>query len=414
MSSTPGASSPLLLALAAVRDALDGVDAGDAVRLSGPEVIAALRETAAADRRLSALGLALAGEADARGLAAEAGATSTVALVKTALRMRGRDASRYVRLAVALRQRYPAAAAALTAGAMSVEHAEVIRDCLDTLPSTVPVEQRAEAEERLVADAARFDPGALVRIGQRLHVALDPDGLAALERAERARAAGRELWLTPQVDGSLRLRGRLDAEGAGWLLAALDPLAVPRPSAADGPDPRSAAQRRADALTEVARLAAAADGMPTTGGARPTLVVTVDLDALRARVAGGLLDTGVTLSPAEVRRLACDAGIVPVVLGTDSLPLDVGRASRTVPAGMYRALVARDRGCVFPGCDRPPGWCHAHHVTHWVDGGPTALANLALLCAAHHTLIHRELGWAIAMGIDARPHVTGPSWALAA
>jgi hypothetical protein len=417
MSPTPttdGASSRVVAALGAVHAALESVAADDVTRLTSEQVVQSLGAAASLGRRLQALALTLAGEVDARGLAEGAGATSTVALVRTTLQMRGRDASRYVRLAVALRERYRVAATALAAGAMSVEHAEVIRDCLHGLPSAVAPDQRLEGEHRLVAEAARFDPGALLRIGQRLHLALDPDGLAALERAERRRAAGRELWLTPEADGSLRLRGRLDAEGAGWLLAALGPLAAPRPSAADGADLRSAAQRRADALTDLARLAASVDDMPTNGGVRPTLVVTIDWGALRSKVSAGLLDSDVMLSAGEVRRLACDAQIVPVVLGSAGVPLDVGRSSRTVPTGMHRALVARDRGCVFPGCDRPPGWCHAHHIEHWADGGSTSLANLALLCAAHHGLVHRDLGWTLTMGADARPSVTGPRWALAA
>ncbi|MGE5830173.1 MAG: DUF222 domain-containing protein, partial [Micromonosporaceae bacterium] len=94
------------------------------------------------------------------------------------------------------------------------------------------------------------------------------------------------------------------------------------------------------------------------------------------------------------RRLACDAGIIPVILGSHGEPLDIGRLTRTVPTGLRRALVLRDGGCRFPGCDRPAGWCDAHHLTAWADHGPTRLTNLALLCARHHTLVH-EGRWRI-------------------
>jgi len=104
--------------------------------------------------------------------------------------------------------------------------------------------------------------------------------------------------------------------------------------------------------------------------------------------ATGVLDTGEQLSAAAVRRLACDAQILPYVLGTRSQVLDVGRASRLVTPGIWLALLARDRHCAFPGCRRPPTACDAHHLRHWVDGGPTSLDNLVLLCRTHHTMLH--------------------------
>ncbi|HEY8652662.1 MAG TPA: DUF222 domain-containing protein, partial [Dermatophilaceae bacterium] len=89
------------------------------------------------------------------------------------------------------------------------------------------------------------------------------------------------------------------------------------------------------------------------------------------------------LSPQSVRKLACDANIIPMVLGSQGQPLDVGRTKRLVTPAMLAALWARDRGCTFPGCGRPPQWADAHHVKHWIDGGTTCLLNLALLCGYH-------------------------------
>lgn len=118
---------------------------------------------------------------------------------------------------------------------------------------------------------------------------------------------------------------------------------------------------------------------------------------------GGLLGFG------AVRRLACDAQIVPIVLGSEGQPLDVGRASRSVPPAIRRALTARDGGCAFPGCDRPPTWCEAHHVRHWADGGETALSNLVLLCGHHHRRVHHD-GWHVGFGDDSHPRFTPPGW----
>ena len=88
--------------------------------------------------------------------------------------------------------------------------------------------------------------------------------------------------------------------------------------------------------------------------------------------------------------MACDAAIIPAVLGSKGQVLDLGRTTRLVTAKQFLALALRDRGCTFPGCSRPPGWCHGHHVTSWLDGGPTDPPNLALLCPRHHTIVHQR------------------------
>ena len=139
----------------------------------------------------------------------------------------------------------------------------------------------------------------------------------------------------------------------------------------------------------VARGVAAADRLPVTDRAK--LVVTVEHDVLAGRLRGaGLAMTGDVLSVATVRRLACDAEIIPMVLGTTGEPLDVGRSRRLVTKGLRAALWQRDRGCSFPGCTIPAAWTDAHHVQHWWAGGRTSLLNTALLCRRHHTHVHRH------------------------
>jgi hypothetical protein len=211
--------------------------------------------------------------------------------------------------------------------------------------------------------------------------------------------------------------------------AALDPLCAPRATRrtagraaastsdvaaggndADPADVRSPAQRRVDALVEVCRLASASGGLPDNGGDRPQIVVTIDFEKLREQVGAGIFDDGSGLSPAAARRLACDAGIIPAVLGTTSQVLDLGRHSRLATGPLRRALVLRDRGCAFPGCDRPPRWTDAHHIQHWSDGGPTDLSNLVLLCCYHHRLIHR-LEWQVRINPkDGMPEFTPPAY----
>ncbi|MSO37664.1 MAG: HNH endonuclease, partial [Acidimicrobiia bacterium] len=98
------------------------------------------------------------------------------------------------------------------------------------------------------------------------------------------------------------------------------------------------------------------------------------------------------ISAETARRIACDAGISRIITDPDGIPLDVGRSRRTVPPPLRKAVVARDRGCRFQGCDRLPSRCQAHHVIHWSHGGVTSLDNLVLLCSHHHHLLH-EGGW---------------------
>jgi hypothetical protein len=121
--------------------------------------------------------------------------------------------------------------------------------------------------------------------------------------------------------------------------------------------------------------------------------VTADLDTLAGKPAGAGVLNWEQLVPAEtVRRLACDCSVTAIVTGPDGEPLGVGRARRTIPAPMRRAIMLRDKHCRFPGCDRPVAWTDAHHLWHWVDGGPTALWNVWLCCRPHHRLVH-EGGW---------------------
>ncbi|HEY2175541.1 MAG TPA: DUF222 domain-containing protein, partial [Mycobacteriales bacterium] len=161
-------------------------------------------------------------------------------------------------------------------------------------------------------------------------------------------------------------------------------------------------------LIELARRALQTGDLPDSGGQRPQVTVTLDYDTLRKQIGTADLGWGGPVTPATARRIACDAQLIPVLLGGAGQPLDVGRASHTIPVGIRRALVARDRGCAFPGCDRPAAWCDGHHIQHWADGGPTALTNLVLLCGHHHRTIHHH-GWQARI-VDGLPEFLPPPW----
>ena len=357
---------------------------------SAEEVVGYLERVHAVEQRIAALRLGLVREVDAREVAQKHGATSTTSLLRELLRTSGGAAARAVKLARALDQTLPTVSRALAAGEVNVEQAQVIADVVGRVPPAV----RAAAEQTLVDDAAIFGLKELGRLGERILENVAPDLAeqreeAELVAAERTAHQCRSLHVV-DVPGTSRVRvsGWLDREGAAHLRAALDPLSAPH-STPEEPDRRTPEQRRADGLVEICRRVLAFGRLPDSGGERPHLVVTVDYDKLRGRLAAATLDDGGELSPATVRRLACDAGVIPVVLKGAGQVLDIGRDRRLFSGHLRRALVARDRGCAFPGCDRPPRLCEGHHVKHWADGGLTRLSNAVLLCGFHHRLVHR-------------------------
>ncbi|NUO55363.1 MAG: DUF222 domain-containing protein [Hamadaea sp.] len=206
-------------------------------------------------------------------------------------------------------------------------------------------------------------------------------------------------------DGSAGCEGDASGDGAGRNGAAGSAgRALPGEA-----DLRSAGARRADALVELCQRILNAGELPDNGGEKPHLTVTLPWDALQAKVGAGLLDTGDLLTPETVRRLACDAMIIPAVLGGDGQVLDVGRARRLIDGPLRRALVLRDKGCAFPGCDRPPQWCHGHHLKAWADGGTTCLANSVLLCGFHHREIHHG-HWEVRIRPDGFPEFLPPTF----
>ena len=140
--------------------------------------------------------------------------------------------------------------------------------------------------------------------------------------------------------------------------------------------------------------------LPESHGAVPRLTLTMTLEDLRTLAGYATTETGAELSASTVRRICCDSHLIPAVLGTASEVLDVARTQRLTTPAIWKALVARDAHCRFPNCTRPPVMCHAHHLEHWADGGPTSLPNLILLCGHHHRLIHTG-PWTI--------HQTGPA-----
>ncbi|HSV65715.1 MAG TPA: DUF222 domain-containing protein [Mycobacteriales bacterium] len=358
--------------------------------------------------------LPLVREAESRGLAAAHDAPTMKAWLRDALNVRPGEAGRLLRLAKALDGDLPETAAALADGAISVEHAQVIADAVRALPAETPAETRVAAERELVAHSGTFNPDEVALLGRRVLDVVDPDHGEELLRRQAEREAAeahtrRDLRICPAGPGLKRISGFLDTEGAETLRVALDPLAAPRPADPDTGvrDDRTHGQRMADALVELAERALRMGELPDNGGERPTLIVTMPYDKLAAATGVGTLDSGDILPASQVRRLACDANIIPAVLGGESQVLDLGRGSRHYVGAARRAIILRDRGCIFPACDRPYQWCQVHHCTHWANGGRTDQNNGVLLCGHHHRAVHHN-GWDVRIAHDGLPELLPP------
>lgn len=358
--------------------------------------------------------LSVIAEIDSRGIAATMGYGTTVELVRAIGRIPRSEARSRVDVAAdvlpgpglggaPVPPRLPETAAAVAGHAIGAADVAVIRSVLARIPVHCGAQQRAQVEAELARQARILDAGQLAVLGKRMLAYLDQDGRPPKDNPETRR------WLRLRDrDGGCELAGWLDREAAEIVRSALSPLAAPRPATDIEVDLRSATQRDADALVELAQRALANGDLPTEGGQRPQVVVTVSLQVLQGIIGSASLALGGPINAEVARRMACDAELIPVVLGTRGEPLDVGRASRTVPSAIRRAVLLRDGGCAFPGCTVPARWCDIHHCVHWVDHGPTSLANCVALCARHHRLLHHS-DWRIDM-TDGIPEFRPPSW----
>lgn len=279
----------------------------------------------------------------------------------------------------------PASTTALRGGEIGYAHLAVIARTADWLCASA--DSPPFDESFLLRHARHHSVAELRRDAAHVRHAVDPRRYLR-EQVEQVEARFLELRMTE--GGGLWLRGFLDGEGGATLCSALEPLAR-----TDGPEDRRTRERRqADALIELSARALDTGFLPRQSGERPHLQVTVSLDTLldRPGAAAGDLQGAGPIAAETARRLGCDAQVSRVIFGPGSVLLDAGRARRVIPPATRRALVARDGGCVWPGCGQRATRCHGHHLRHWARGGATDLDNLVLLCRAHHFRVH-EGGW---------------------
>jgi len=417
---------------------------------------------------LAAVDLRVLGEIDARQATIEQAGVNTTAWLHGHCQQSLSGARADVALARGLRGRFAGVAAGMSEGAVSKEQAQAIVSVLTELPDDLAADEVARAEEAMVDFAADHAPVGLRKLAGHLLAVVAPEVADAheadvLEKQEREAARTQFLRWRDDGDGALRFSGKLPAGQGEQLRAVVEAIAkgqnlgadAPTPAAetvapetatADQPDlddeswagfgsaatsstPEAGAgttdpslsieARRAQALMSLAHVYLANGDGPRNGGDRPRVTVLVNYDDLIRGVAGAtLLGSDTRISPREARRLACDADILPAVLGSDSQLLDLGRTTRLFSGDLRQAIVIRDRGCVFPGCHRDPRDCEAHHIKPWQDGGSTSFDNAALVCPTHHRLVEPDPNadrateherWHMRMSADGIPEVIPPA-----
>jgi hypothetical protein len=362
--------------------------------------------------------LQLTAEIDTRRLAVTHGYPNTATLLRNILQISAHDGATRVNTARAVLPQsqlsggstppvLPRLAGALSAGTIGVDQARTIVQTMNGLPTAVDPDTRELVADLLVEHGQLTEPHPFATFARMVALTCDPDG----KPDERDPAEKVELTIGARnaTTGLTNLKGKLDDLGVELLAQAIDGLAAPRPAADGTPDPRTPAVRRGHALKEMLRRYLDLGDAPMQGGERPHVTVTMDLQYLRNGVGAATLEHGGPISAGQARMLACDARVVPAVMDGPSQVLDVGAASRSYPAAIRRAITLRDRGCTWPGCNRPAGWCDCHHIKHWADDGPSSYENGCLLCPYHHAEIHRG-HWQVRLAPDGVPEFIPPKW----
>ncbi len=413
--------------LADVRAALATLRTAQVQLAAGPEKLSLLKEGLQLEGQLHTWLAQLSAHVDATEVAWQEHGTSTATWLADAANLTRREAARLVAAGQGL-ARFGMVAAGAAWGAVLPAQAEAITGVLDALPDDFPADVVAQGQELMVGFAATHNSTELRRLSSRLLEVLAPDTVeereeARLEREHRLALRNRFLKFTYDHQGSVLISGSLPVAEAEPLIRIIDSYAAARKRGLDRLDPNAEyvtpAMNRADALLAMVAHHSQESLAPNHGGDRPRIVVTLSYDKLAKAATDAGLICGQLVGSAEpvpaslLRQWLCDADLMPAVLGGPSEVLDVGRTQRLVTPAIRAALELRDGGCVFPGCDKPPWACHAHHRVPWWAGGETSLSNLALFCDHHHPIVEPSHDptadrWRVEFREDGIPHVIPP------
>jgi len=427
----PDLDHPVLTALVAVVDAVTPVNTPGAVewwRFTDKERLAVVTRMLEVSASVDAMVLQAIGHLDRDGVTEREGCFRTANWLGATNHLSLGAARREVAAGRALTGRFTATADALATGTVSAEQAQAIVRALDELPPELSDEQVQAGEATMLGYAQTLGPRELETLSRRLLDVLCPEIAEAkdaerLERQEKEAARTRFLRFFNDGHGATYGRFKLGIGDGEAVRAVIDAIAhrdrVGDDITSSHGDMRTMEQRRADALVEMTGAYLAEGNGPANGGDRPRVNLLLDYKTLLDGLAPAtMLDSGDQLSAQQARLLACDADILPIVCNGSSQPLDIGRQQRLFTGALRQALAVRDHGCTFPGCDRPPRDCDAHHIVPWWHHGETALNNGALLCRFHHQQvepkdrhgIQEHQQWMMRMRLDGYPDVIPPTW----
>jgi hypothetical protein len=385
---------PVTRALAGVRDQLSAVARAPVWSMDATETTTAIAEVQAAEAQLTELKARLLSHVDRNDIAGNTGATSIANWYAHRTRTTRPAAHRAMRLANGL-ETHDLTRTALAEGRIHVEQAEAILRALTELPDDLDPDVLEKAEQHLLALAADHDAEALKHLGRHILEVASPDAAdaheaALLEKEERDAQAATKLVMYDDAQGKVHGRFTLDALTGAMLKKALHAFAAPKHRASKGPlgERRPTPERIGQAFTELIQRYPT-KRLPKAGGLNATVVVLMPLETLMGGLKAAGLDTGETISPGQARRLACEARIIPAVLGGNSQVLDLGRAKRFYQEPHRIKATIEQRGCAVEGCDWPPGMTHMHHPVRWADGGETNSDGI-MICPPHHARAHDQ------------------------
>ncbi|KAA1380457.1 HNH endonuclease signature motif containing protein [Aeromicrobium fastidiosum] len=406
--------------MVAIAEALDALRLDVYDSMQAADQMAACERLARLEARVKAHLFAATRAADASKAAKAVGATSTGAALATMFGGDEAAAARMVKRANKV-QAGSATEKALASGELSEAQADLIADKLGSLPGNPSEAQREGAETQLLDDAKKMSLKDLGRRADRISDTFaDDDEVDAHEdktlrdRETEARKKS-YFWMADRKDGTYKGEFVIPEAQAEMLKNALEALNAPQVKKTDDDlaaaiydAPPTYGQQMAEAFCTFIEHIPGGE-LPQTAGVGVTVSVSIELRSLIDGLKAGTLTTGCRVSAAEVRRMACEQAILPMVFDGAPLPLDCGREKRLFTRAQRRAAEGRDGGCTFPGCTRPPSWCVGHHARKtWAAGGTTDLHDMVLICPHHHRIVHAQ-DWDIVFADDGRPEYIPPA-----
>ncbi|MCW2748571.1 MAG: hypothetical protein JWP10_1713 [Nocardioidaceae bacterium] len=412
-----------MTAIQLVRQAEASLDAALACEepLAGVEIAELMRRTHAAIATGQALLLKMTVAADRANVAKREGAASTSAFIAKTTGISLKDAAREVKLAQDLQEVAPQTRDALTRPGMSKDKMAVLTGAMRKVPKSFDADQRQTIEDDLVAKGLKHSLEDFRRAARRAVEVLDPqlaDEIEGKELFDEEKAARRDatFWMDGADDKGLVKGGfQIPVTAAAILKNMLESLTSPKQDQYLT-DPREIGphvdytHKLGRAFCQILERYPAESKLPVHGGMPATLVIRVDYDQLVTGIgAATVCSTGDRISIKEVRRVGCEAKILPQVFNSKTAELDQGRARRLHDEKQRTAATAKYGGCAFPDCQTPPAWCKLHHQEFWAHGGKTTFKNGIPLCGHHHDLIHDE-EWQARIAFDGWAEFIPPSF----